>query len=59
MINSVAGRHSMNSMKGLVTMLKRWRGLMRWARLMVCCTPLISRWLECIARLLSALSPCH
>lgn len=49
----------MNSMKGLVTMLKRWRGLMRWARLMVCCTPLISRWLECIARLLSALSPCH
>ena len=47
----------MNSMKGLVTMLTQWRGLIRWARFMVCLTPCIRRWLECMARLLRALSP--
>ena len=47
----------MNSMKGLVTMFTQWRGLIRWARLMVCLTPFIMRWLECMARLLRALSP--
>ena len=47
----------MNSMKGLVTMLTQCRGLIRCARLMVCFTPCIRRWLECMARLLRALSP--
>ena len=47
----------MNSMKGLVTILTQWRGLIRWARLMVCFTPFMMMWLECMARLLRALSP--
>ena len=52
--------YSMNSMKGLVTwltMLTRWKGLIMVARSMVCFTPDIKRWLECIAKLLRALSP--
>ena len=47
----------MNSMKGLVTMLTQCSGLIRWARFMVYLTLCIMRWEECIARLLSALSP--
>ena len=50
--------HSMKSMKGLVTLLTHWKGLIKLAKSMVCLTPFISRWVECIARLLSALSPC-
>ena len=45
-------------MKGLVTMLTQWMGLMRVARFMVCFTPDMMRWVECMARLLRALSPC-
>ena len=46
-------------MKGLVTMLTQWLkvGLMRLASDMVCFTPDIMRWVECMAKLERALSP--
>merc|ERR1719270_3265061 len=53
--------HSINSMNGLVTMLTHLMGLISLARDMVCftpcSTPLIRMWVECIAKLLRALSP--
>ena len=50
----------MNSIKGFVTWLTmfiRWKGLIMCARFMVFFTPDIKRWLECMAKLLRALSP--
>ena len=47
----------MKSMKGLVTLLTHWKGLIRFAKSMVCLTPFMRRWVECMARLLNALSP--
>lgn len=46
-------------MNGLVTMFTQWFkvGLMSDARDMVCLTPDIMRWVECMAKLLRALSP--
>jgi len=44
-------------MKGLVTVLTHWKGLIRFARSMVCFTPFIRKCVDCMARLLSALSP--
>ena len=46
-------------MKGLVTMLTQWLmvGLMREAMDMVCFTPDMIRCVECMAKLLRALSP--
>ena len=55
--NLILTDHSINSLNGLVTMLTQWMGLMRVARFMVCFTLDMMRWVECMARLLRALSP--
>ena len=44
-------------MKGFVTLLTHWNGLIRLAKSMVCFTPFIRKCVDCMARLLKALSP--